>query len=98
MYFSFSSKSHMHIVLTVKQFCKACYKRQHQCVVVCHAPPAGDLGCNPGMCSDWELNQQPFGSQAAIQSTEPHQPGPGSETLDNPWAREAEKTNIKISM
>ena len=30
---------------------------------------------NPGMCSDWELNLQPFGLQAGNQSTEPHQPG-----------------------
>ena len=27
------------------------------------------------MCPDWEWNQQPFGLQASIQSTEPHQPG-----------------------
>ena len=27
------------------------------------------------MCSDGESNQQPFGSQAGAQSTEPHQPG-----------------------
>ena len=26
------------------------------------------------MCPDWELNQQPFGSQAHAQSTELHQP------------------------
>ena len=38
-------------------------------------PPTGDLACNPGMCSDWELNQWPFGSQAGTPSTEPHQPG-----------------------
>ena len=25
--------------------------------------------------ADWELNQQPFGSQAGVQSTEPYQPG-----------------------
>ena len=36
--------------------------------------PYRDLACNPGMCPDWEWNQQPFGSQAGIQSTEPHQP------------------------
>ena len=30
---------------------------------------------NPGMCSDWESNQQPFRLQAGTQSTEPHQPG-----------------------
>ena len=29
----------------------------------------------PGLCPDWELNQQPFGSQACTRSTEPHQPG-----------------------
>ena len=34
-----------------------------------------DLVHNPGMCPDWESNQQPFGSQAGTQSTEPHQPG-----------------------
>ena len=34
-----------------------------------------DLVHNPGMCPDWELNQQTFGSQAGAQSTEPHQPG-----------------------
>ena len=37
--------------------------------------PTGDLACNPGMCPDWESNWQPFGLQAASQSTEPHQPG-----------------------
>ena len=44
----------------------------------CPPPPAtstGDLACNPGMCSDRELNRQPFRSQAGTQSTEPHQPG-----------------------
>ena len=40
-----------------------------------HKPPTGDLACNPGMCPDWELNQQPFGSQTGTQSTEAHQPG-----------------------
>ena len=29
----------------------------------------------PGMCLDWESNQQPLGSQAGTLSTEPHQPG-----------------------
>ena len=36
--------------------------------------PTGDLACIPGMCPDWELNRQPFGSLAGAQSTEPHQP------------------------
>ena len=34
----------------------------------------GDLARNPGMCPNWELNQQPSDSQAGTQSTEPHQP------------------------
>ena len=37
--------------------------------------PYRDLARNPGMYPDWESNQQPFGSQASTQSTEPHQPG-----------------------
>ena len=48
---------------------------EHQCVVDSHAPLTGDLASNPGMCPDWELNQQTFGSWAGTQSTEPHQPG-----------------------
>ena len=39
-------------------------------------PLIGDLACNAGMCPDWELNQEPFDSQAGTQFTEPHQPGP----------------------
>ena len=38
-------------------------------------PPTRDLAHNPGMCPDWESNQQPFGLQGHPQSTEPHQPG-----------------------
>ena len=48
---------------------------KHQNVVASHTPPTGDLAYNPGMCPDWEWNQQPFGSQAGTQFTEPHQPG-----------------------
>ena len=48
---------------------------KHQCVVASHVPHTGELACNPGMCPDWELIQQPFGSQASAQSTEPHQLG-----------------------
>ena len=44
------------------------------CGCLSHAP-TGDLTCDPGMCSDWESNQQPFGSHVGTQSTEPHQPG-----------------------
>ena len=35
---------------------------KHQCVVVSHAPPTGDLAHNPGTCPDWESNGRPFGS------------------------------------
>ena len=42
----------------------------HQCMFASRAPPAGDLACNPGMCPDWELNQQPFGLQASTQFIE----------------------------
>ena len=34
---------------------------KHQCVVAFCTPPTGDLFRNPGMCPDWESNQQPFG-------------------------------------
>ena len=47
----------------------------HPCVVASHAPPTGDPAHNPGICPDWELNQQPFGLQASPQSTEQQQPG-----------------------
>ena len=51
-------------------------REKSMCGCLSHAPYWGpDLDCNPGMCPDWELNQQPFGSQAGAQSTEPHQPG-----------------------
>ena len=49
-------------------------KETSRCGCFLHAP-IGDLACNPGMCPDWESNQQPFGSQAGTQSTELHQPG-----------------------
>ena len=39
-------------------------------------PRTGDLASNPGFCPNWKSNQQPFGSQASTQSTEPHQSGP----------------------
>ena len=51
---------------------------KHQYVVASHTPPTGHLACHPGMCPDWELNQQPFDSQAGTQSIEPHQLGPQS--------------------
>ena len=50
-------------------------EKHQQRVVASHVPPTEDLARNPGMCSDWESNWQPFGSQASTQSTEPHQLG-----------------------
>ena len=35
----------------------------------------GELACDPGIGSDLELNQRPFGLQARAQTTELHQPG-----------------------
>ena len=46
----------------------------HQWVASCMLP-TGDLAHNPGMCPDWEPNQQPFGSQGDTQSAQPHQSG-----------------------
>ena len=41
-------------------------------LVASHAPPNGDLACNPGMCPDWESNQRPFGLQDDMQPTDSH--------------------------
>ena len=49
-------------------------REKHQCVVASHTTPIVDLAHNPGMCPDWESNQQPFGSQACVPSTELHKP------------------------
>ena len=38
-------------------------------------PPLETWPANQACALDWELNLQPFGSQAGIQSTEPHEPG-----------------------
>ena len=35
-------------------------------LVASYMLPAGGLACNPGMCPDWESNQQPFGFQPAL--------------------------------
>ena len=43
---------------------------KHQCVVTSRVPSTGDLAHNPGMCPDWELNQQPSGLQAGTQPRE----------------------------
>ena len=46
---------------------------KYQCVVASCATYTRDPADNPGMCIDWESNQQPPSSQAGTQSTEPHQ-------------------------
>ena len=56
-------------------------REKHQCVVASHTPLTGDLARIPGMCPDWELNWQPFGSQAGAQSTETYQPGPLADNM-----------------
>ena len=39
---------------------------KHQCVVASYAAaPTGDVAHNPGMCLDWEWNQQPFAPQSS---------------------------------
>ena len=38
---------------------------KHECAVVSHMSPTGNLARNPGMCLDWDLNQQPIVSQAS---------------------------------
>ena len=40
--------------------------RNSKWVAASHASPTADLALNPGMCSDWESNWQPFGSQATL--------------------------------
>ena len=44
-------------------------------MVASYAFPAGDPAHDPGTCPNREWNQQPSGSPAGDQSTEPHQPG-----------------------
>ena len=48
---------------------------KHQCVVASHAPPYGDLACNPGMCPRLGIELATLWFAARTQSTEPHQPG-----------------------
>ena len=39
---------------------------KHQCVVMSRTPPIGDLACNPGICPDWESNQDPLVRRATL--------------------------------
>ena len=48
-------------------------REKHQ-LVASHTLPTRVLAHNLGICLDWESNQQPLGSQASTQSTEPYQP------------------------
>ena len=41
-------------------------EEKYQCMVASHVAPTGNLVHNPGMWSDWELNQQPFDSQPEL--------------------------------
>ena len=50
-------------------------EKKHQCVVASHIPPTWDLAQNPGMCPDWELNWQPFGSHAVLNPLSPTSQG-----------------------
>ena len=45
----------------------------YQLHLSCHQP--GEPARDPDMCTDQELNRQPFGSQAHTKSTKWHQPG-----------------------
>ena len=46
------------------------------CGCLSHIPYWGTWPTTQACTLDWESNQQPFGSQASSQSTEPHQPEP----------------------
>ena len=57
------------------------------------AHPTGDLARNPGMCPDWESNQQPFGSQAARRMLNPlSHTSPGW-----PWDSESLESGCSLS-
>ena len=43
--------------------------------VASHMHPTKDVALNPGMCPDWESNQQPFSLWDGAQPTEPHWSG-----------------------
>ena len=55
-----------------KRFCLFIFREKERNInvwevhhlVASHIPSTGQLAHNPGMCPDWELNWQPFSSQA----------------------------------
>ena len=55
--------------------CREREVEKYQCVLSSHTSPTGDLAHSWGMCPDWEMNRQPFGLQAGVHSTGPHQLG-----------------------
>ena len=69
---------------------------KNQCVVASRMPHTGDPALNWGLCPDWESSQQPSGSQAGTQSTEPHQPGWQQQFLNVPCIFFVVVKNIQI--
>ena len=64
---------------------------KYHCVVAPRTPPTDDLACNPGMCPDWEVNQQPFGLQASTQTTEPSIPARAAYFNKTKWYQKKKK-------
>ena len=63
-------------------------------MVASHVPCTGHLGCHPGVCPDWELNWQPFGSQAHTRSTQLYQAGLVSVILCQSWQTNLEGKEV----
>ena len=59
-------------------------------------PLMWDLAHNLGMCPDWELNQQPLGLQAGVQSTEPHQLGQWLDIYAT-WSHHLDKSSAHLA-
>ena len=58
-----------------KKFCLFLFiERGREGEVASHMPSTRNLAHNPGMCPEWESNQQSLDLQAGAQPTEPHQP------------------------
>ena len=55
--------------------------------VASHTPTTSHLVSSPGMCPDWESNQQPSHLRKNVQPTEPHQSGSDFSwwLLFHPW-------------
>ena len=74
--------------------------RENRQLAASCVPPNGGLAHNPGMCPDRESNQQPLGSQAGTQSTEPptpvRAPVPFSNTLFFKVQKQVELNNMLL--